>query len=235
MTAPAHTGSRTTRVLGALALAGFVATTLLGLVVTDPDSPKPLGQGDAVRMLYVHVPPAFLTYVAFGLTFVGSIAWLWKRSAWWDRVAGAAAEVGVLLTALTLATGMLFGRPTWGVYWDWDPRLTTTAILFVVYAGYLLLRQSIVDRNRRARLAAVFGVVGFLNVPIVHFSVLWWRGLHQPPTVIRPGEATIAPVLLAALLASVVSFSLVYLWLLRRRVDLEVARDAAELAMEPAP
>jgi heme exporter protein C len=131
-------------------------------------------------------------------------------------------------------TGAIWGKATWGKWWDWDPRLTTTAILFVIYAGYLLLRQSLVDRQRRARLSAVFGIIGFLNVPVVHFSVLWWRGLHQPPTIIRPGDPTIDHLLLAELLASVASFTLAYLWLLRRRVDLEEARDTAEMALEPA-
>ena len=213
--------------LAALALA---SSLLVGLFVVPADA----AQGDVQRIMYVHVPSAWLAYAAFFVTLVGGLLYLVRRSLGFDRLAAASAEIGLLFTGLAIATGAIWGKATWGKWWDWDPRLTTTAILFVVYAGYLLLRQSIVDRNRRARLAAVFGVVGFLNVPIVHFSVLWWRGLHQPPTVIRPGEATIAPVLLAALLASVVSFSLVYLWLLRRRVDLEVARDAAELAMEPA-
>ena len=214
--------------LAALALAGSL---LVGLFVVPADA----AQGDVQRIMYVHVPSAWLAYAAFFVTLVGGLLYLVRRSLGFDRLAAASAEIGLLFTGLAIATGSIWGKATWGKWWDWDPRLTTTAILFVVYAGYLLLRQSIVDRNRRARLAAVFGVVGFLNVPIVHFSVLWWRGLHQPPTVIRPGEATIAPALLVALLASVVSFSLVYLWLLRRRVDLEVARDAAELAMEPAP
>ena len=212
--------------LAALALAGSV---LVGLFVVPADA----AQGDVQRIMYVHVPSAWLAYAAFFVTLVGGVLYLVRRSLGFDRLAAASAEIGLLFTGFAIATGSIWGKATWGKWWDWDPRLTTTAILFVVYAGYLLLRQSIVDRNRRARLAAVFGVVGFLNVPIVHFSVLWWRGLHQPPTVIRPGEATIAPVLLASLLASVVSFSLVYLWLLRRRVDLEVARDAAELALEP--
>ena len=214
-------------------LAGLAlgATVLIGLFVVPADA----AQGDVQRIMYIHVPSAWLAYLAFFVTLVAGLLYLRKDDLRYDRVAAASAEIGLLLTGLTIATGAIWGKATWGRWWDWDPRLTTTAILFVVYAGYLLLRQSLVDRRRRARLAAIFGIVGFLNVPVVHFSVLWWRGLHQPPTVIRPGDPTIDHLLLAELLASVVSFTLVYLWILRGRVDLEAARDAAELALEPVP
>ena len=213
-----------------LAAAALATTVAVGLFVVPADA----AQGDVQRIMYVHVPSAWLAYVAFFVTLVGSIGYLVRRDLRFDRFAAASAEIGLLFTGLTIVTGAIWGKATWGKWWDWDPRLTTTAILFVIYAGYLLLRQSLVDRQRRARLGAVFGIVAFLNVPIVHFSVLWWRGLHQPPTVIRPGDPTIDHLLLAELLASVVSFTLVFLWLLRRRVDLEETRDAAELALEPA-
>jgi len=210
--------------------AALSATVLIGLFIVPADA----AQGDVQRIMYVHVPSAWLAYAAFFVTLVGSVLYLVRRDLRFDRVAVASAEIGLLFTGLTIVTGAIWGKATWGKWWDWDPRLTTTAILFLIYAGYLLLRQSLVDRHRRARLAAVFGIVGFLNVPIVHFSVIWWRGLHQPPTVIRPGDPTIDHLLLAELLASVASFTVAYLWLLRRRVDLEEVRDAAELALEPA-
>ncbi len=216
---------------GWLAGIGVAATVVVGLLVVPADAV----QGDVQRIMYVHVPSAWLAYAAFFVTLLGGILYLVRRDLRFDRFAAASAEIGLLFTGLTIATGMIWGKATWGKWWDWDPRLTTTAILFVVFAGYLLLRQSLADRHRRARLAAIFGIVGFLNVPIVHFSVLWWRGLHQPPTVIRPGDPSIDHLLLAELLASVVSFTLVYLWLLRRRADLESARDVAELALEPGP
>lgn len=215
--------------LGWLASLALTATILFGLFGVPADAV----QGDAQRIMYVHVPSAWLAYLAFLVTLVAGLLYLRRRDLRYDRVAVASAEIGLVLTGLTIATGAIWGKATWGKWWDWDPRLTTTAILFVIYAGYLLIRQSIGDRRRRARLAAIFGTVAFLNVPLVHFSVLWWRGLHQPPTVIRPGDPTIDHLLLAELLASVVSFTLVYVWLLRRRVDLEAARDAAEFALEP--
>lgn len=215
---------------GWLAGTALAATVMVGLLVVPADA----AQGDVQRIMYVHVPSAWLAYATFFVTLLGGILYLVRRDLRFDRVAAASAEIGLLFTGLTIATGMIWGKATWGKWWDWDPRLTTTAILFVVFAGYLLLRQSIADRHRRARIAAVFGIIGFLNVPLVHFSVLWWRGLHQPPTVIRPGDPSIDHLLLAELLASVVSFTLVYLWLLRRRIDLESERDVAELALEPA-
>lgn len=215
---------------GWLAAVALIATTSVALFGVPADA----AQGDVQRIMYVHVPGAWLAYLAFFVTLGAGLLCLVRSDLRYDRVAVASAEIGLVLTGLTIATGAIWGKATWGKWWDWDPRLTTTAILFVVYAGYLLVRQSIVDRRRRARLAAVFGIVGFLNVPVVHFSVLWWRGLHQPPSVIRPGQPTIDPVLLATLLASVLSFTLVYLWLLRQRVALEAARDHAELALELA-
>lgn len=217
--------------LGWLASAAFGATVLIGLFGVPADA----AQGDVQRIMYVHVPSAWLAYLAFLVTLAGGLLYLRRRDLGFDRVAVASAEIGLVLTGITIVTGAIWGKATWGKWWDWDPRLTTTAILFVVYAGYLLVRQSIVDRHRRARLAAIFGLVAFINVPIVHFSVLWWRGLHQVPTVIRPGDPSIGHVLLFELLASVASFTLVFIWLLRRRSDLEAVRDAAELALVPTP
>lgn len=215
---------------GWLAGLAFGAILSIGLFGVPADA----AQGDVQRIMYVHVPSAWLAYLAFFVTLVAGLLYLRRDDLRYDRVAAASAEIGLLLTGLTIATGAIWGKATWGRWWDWDPRLTTTAIMFVLYAGYLLLRQSLVDRQRRARLAAIFGVIAFLNVPVVHFSVLWWRGLHQPPTVIRPGDPTIDHLLLAVLIASVVSFTLVYFWMLRRRIDLEAARDAADVALEPA-
>jgi len=213
---------------GWLAGLAVAATVMVGLFVVPADAV----QGDVQRIMYVHVPIAWLAYLAFLVTLIAGLLHLRRGELRYDRVAVASAEIGLLFTGLTIVVGAIWGKATWGKWWDWDPRLTTTAILFVVYAGYLLLRQSIGDRRRRARLAAIFGTVAFLNVPVVHFSVLWWRGLHQPPTVIRPGDPTIDHLLLAELLASVVSFTLAYVWLLRQRAALEEARDAAELAVE---
>ena len=214
---------------GLLAGTALAITTIVGLFVVPADA----AQGDVQRIMYVHVPSAWLAYLAFLVTFVSSVLYLWRRELRFDRLAIAAAEIGLVLTGITIVTGAIWGKATWGKWWDWDPRLTTTAILFVVYAGYLLVRQSLGDRYRRARLVAVYGIVAFVNVPIVHFSVLWWRGLHQAPTVIRPGDPSIDHTLLFELLASLLSFTLVFIWALRRRTALEAGRDAADLTLGP--
>lgn len=222
--------ARLVRIPGWLPAGAVLAVLSAGLVLVPPDR----SMGDLGRILYVHVPAAWLGYLAFFVTMSCSAAYLWRRDLRFDRVAASSAELGLLFTAVTIVTGSIWGRATWGVWWDWDPRLTTTAILFVIYLGYTLLRSSLVERERRARLAAVLGITGFVDVPIVHFSVLWWRGLHQPPTVIRPGDPTIDHLFLAVLLASVAAFTLLYAWLLARRVDLELLRDEAELVLESA-
>jgi heme exporter protein C len=177
------TGSRATRVLGVVTLLLLGALAVYGLVLTRPAPPPPEGQGDTMRLIYVHVPTAFSMYIPFTLTFVGSLLWLVRKSVWWDTLAGAAAEVGVLLTACCLVTGSLWGRPTWGTYWDWDPRLTSTAMMFLMYLGYLAVRRIPADRAVRNRRSAVVGLAAFVNVPIVHFAVDWWRSLHQDATI----------------------------------------------------
>lgn len=215
---------------GWLVAASVALTLLMGLFVVPTDAL----QGDVQRIMYVHVPTAWLAYLAFFVTLVGGLLYLLRRDLRYDRIALASAEIGLLFTGLTIVVGAIWGKATWGKWWDWDPRLTTTAILFVMYAGYLLLRGSIADRARRARIASVLGIVGFMNVPIVHFSVALWRGLHQPPTIIRPGDPSIDHVMLLGLLVNLVSFTLVYIWLLRRRVEVEIVRDgAASLLVAP--
>lgn len=227
MAAPAHTGSRGSRILGGVALAGMVATVLFGLVFTDPDTAPPMGQGDAMRLLYVHVPSAILAYQAFAVTALGSVLWLTKRSEWWDRTAAASAEVGVLFTALCLATGSLWGRPTWGTYWEWDPRLTTTALLFLLFAGYLAIRRLPADPAVRAKRSAIVGLVAFADVPIVHFAVDWWRSLHQTATV-GTLDVKLEGLKLFAFFVGLVSMSAVYAWLLLHRWRVAWLEDRAD-------
>ena len=218
------------RVLSPPAIVAFAAVAAvvgIGLFVVPPDRL----QGQVQRIMYVHVPSAWVAYLAFFVTFAASVRYLWRRDLGADRLAVSAAEVGLVFTGVTIVTGAIWGKATWGVWWDWDPRLTTTALLFVIYAGYILIRSSIVDRVRRARAGAVIGIIGFANVPIVHFSVLWWRSLHQPPTIIQPGDPTIDHLLLAELLASVLAYTLLFLYLVNRRLDLERVRDEAEQAL----
>jgi heme exporter protein C len=209
-----------------------VLAAVLALAVAPPDAV----QGQAQRLMYVHVPAAWLAYLTFTVTLVASVAYLVTRKLAWDRRAQAAAELGVGMTALTLAEGSLWGRPVWGTWWVWDPRLVTTAVLLLVYLGYLSVRGLSDDRAAGARRAAAVGIVGFVDIPVVHFSVVWWRTLHQPPTLLSPDPAPIDPRMLAALLVSLVAFTLAGAVVYRRRVRALAAADLATTApVVPAP
>lgn len=217
-----------TRILGFVALAAVVAAVIVGLFVVPPD----LNQGDAQRIMYPHVASAWLAYLSFGVTAVCGVLWLWKRDLRFDAVALAGAEIGVMFTAFAIWGGMMWGRPVWGVYWQWeDPRLTTTALLLALYVGYLLLRRLTEDPERRATRAAIVGLVAAIDIPIVHFSVEWWRGLHQTATIASPERALdpAAPmVFVGTLLGMLGAFTLAWLYLMIRRYGLARAELARE-------
>ncbi|CAN5127592.1 cytochrome c biogenesis protein CcsA [soil metagenome] len=217
-----------TRALGLLALGAVATTTVIGLFVVPAD----LNQGDAQRIMYPHVASAWLAYMSFGITAVAGIGWLWKRDLRLDSVALAGAEIGVMFTFFAIWGGMMWGRPIWGVFWQWeDPRLTTTALLLALYVGYLLLRRLTDDPERRATRAAIVGIVAAVDIPIVHFSVEWWRGLHQTATIASPDRVLdpAAPgIFVMTLLGTVVAFTLTWLYLMIRRYQLaqiELARE----------
>jgi heme exporter protein C len=228
------TGTRgAQRLLGWATLVGLGATTALGLFVVPADAE----QGDVQRLMYVHVPAAWLAFLSFGVVFVASVAYLRTGRIRWDRVAVASAEIGVLFCVLTLALGSLWGRPVWGTWWTWDPRLTTTVVLLLIYVGYLSLRSVADSPSRRAHWSAVVGVVGFVDVPIVHMSVVWWRSLHQEATVIRPGAPTMDTSMLIALLVGTVAFSVAYGYLMAVRLRIGRLEDhaAATVMSQPSP
>ena len=183
-------------------------------------------QGDAQRLLYGHVAVAWLAFLAFAIVAVASVAYLWRRDPRWDSLAVAAAEVGVLFTTLTLATGSIWGRVIWNVWWTWDPRLTTTLVLWFIYVAYLVLRMYIDNADARRRVAAIFGIVGFVDVPIVWFSVQWWRSLHPVQSVTR--EGALPPEMLLTLLVTVAAFTLFFFVLIRQRYLLERANDEGD-------
>lgn len=216
--------------LGVAALVSLGVLAVLGLDAAPPDAV----QGDAQRLMYLHVPTAWLAYLAFGVTALASALYLWPRtrSSVWDRLAGASAELGVLFTGLTLVLGSLWGRPVWGIWWAWDARLVSTAVLFFLYVGYLALRRIPgVGREKRCAIAALIAVV---DVPIVHFSVEWWRTLHQEGTVFNEElSAEIHGTMAVTLWWSVLAFTLLYVYLLDRRyrlAALEAGREERELA-----
>ncbi len=202
------------RILGAAAVSVLVA----GLVMALGVAPREVAQGNVQRIMYVHVPAILIGYLAFAVVLVASVAYLVRRGESADRLAHASAEVGVVFTGINIATGAIWGKSTWGTWWTWDARLTSVAIMFVIYLGYLLLRGMLEDRERAARFAAVLGIVAALDIPLVHFSVYWWRTLHQPPTMLKPGAAAMAPAFAGALAVNVVAFALLYTYLVLKRV-----------------
>jgi heme exporter protein C len=209
-----------TRILGVIALISVAGAAILGLLIVPAD----LRQGDAQRIMYVHVGSAWVAYLSFSVTALAGVLWLWRRDPRSDAVALAGAEIGVIFTAFAIWGGMMWGKPVWGVYWQWeDPRLTTTALLLALYVGYLLLRRLTDDPARRATRAAVVGLVAAVDIPIVHFSVIWWRGLHQTATIGSPDRILnpAAPlVFVISLLSMALALSLVWGYLMVRRYQL---------------
>jgi heme exporter protein C len=219
------------RVLGIVTAVALVALAVIGLAVVGPDA----RQGDAQRIMYVHVPSAWLAYLAFGVTAVASALYLWPRTRdrTWDLLAGASAEVGVVFTGLMLVTGSLWGRPIWGTWWEWDARLTTSAVLFFLYLGYLAVRRIGGDALARGKRSAIVALIAFVDVPVVHFSVNWWQTLHQKATVFNPDlDVQMDTPMALTLLFGVFAFTLLYAWLVALRyrlADLEEGLEEREL------
>lgn len=226
---PTSTGTSTkaTRLLGAATLVGIAWLVAFGLFF----SPADVNQKESVRILYVHVPSAWLAYLAFIVTAVASAIHLFSKqhSLGWDRLAGASAEIGVLFMAVTLVVGSLWGRLTWGVFWEWDARLTTTAFLLVTYIGYLTVRRLGGTHQQRARRSGVLALLAVLEIPLVHWSVRLWRSLHQEATVARPdGEVKMDGLMLFTLFVGIIAFTLMYAWLVIHRQRTMAAEDALE-------
>lgn len=223
------TGRTVERTLGILAAVGLVVGLYTGFIHAPADAV----QGEVQRLMYLHVPLILISYLAFFVVFVASMLYLWRRDRQYDAIAHSSVEIGVLFTALAIAVGSIWGRPTWGVWWTWDARLTTTAILLLMFLGYLMLRVLVEDPLRGATFCAVLGIIGFLDIPIIHMSVVWWRTLHQPASMLRPGPSTVAPDMQVALYANLVAFGLLYAYLLIKRLQIESARaELLRLQME---
>jgi heme exporter protein C len=205
----------------------LAVAAVVGAIAFSFATPPEVTQGNPARLFNLHLPMIAVMYVAFGVTFVASIVYLARKALWWDHLAAAAAEVGVLFNGLTLVVGMLWAKPTWGVYWTWSARLILTAVMFFVYLGYLALRRAIADPELRASRSAVYGILSLIQIPVIHFSVVWWRDVHQQATLLRPDEMQIDGVLFAAFLAGLVAFLMIGASLLRRR--LAVASLEAEV------
>jgi heme exporter protein C len=207
-----------------------VGIILVALFFTFTAAPDVL-QGYLTRILPIHVGSSWLAYLAFGLTAVFGLVYLITRNYHWDRLSLASTEIGVVFIVLSLFSGALWGRPTWGAYWSWgDARLTSTALMLMVYIGMLMVRGMIEDGGRRARVSAVIGIVASVGVPINYMSVYWWSTLHQTPTVSiaeRRSALQNDGILLGFLLA-LVGFTLLYVYLLRLRGQLALQQARLE-------
>lgn len=205
----------------------FFMFTQLFAVMTSPADAM---MGHLQKMMYVHVPAAWVTFLAFGIVLVASVYFLWKEDERADLLAASAAEVGSMFCGLTLVLGMLWGRPTWNVWWSWDARLTSTLVLFLIFVGYLSLRSFVEDPQRRGQWSAAVGILGAINVPIVWMSVKWWRTLHQ----IQSNPRSLSPEYLRGLLLNVAAFTLLTIWFIRRRYEAARFERAAEHAAQAA-
>lgn len=211
---PYRATSRAVAALGLVALVAVVATVVLGLRL-----PPTAEQAEYSRLIAIHPPLAWIAYLAFGVVAVASALVLATGSSRWDRVAASSAEIGVVFTALMLVTGSIWGRPTWGVWWVWDARLTLSALMLVLLLGYLALRRVATDPDRRARLSAVAGLGSALVVPVNHFAVSWWRTLHQGRSLARPSpQSELDGAYIQVMLLGLAAMTLVYGWLLAQRV-----------------
>jgi heme exporter protein C len=202
---------------------GVAVLVALGMVFLY--APREATMGDVQRIFYFHVASAWVGFFAFFVTFLAGIGYLARGLRRWDILALSSVEIGLTFITMTVVTGALWARPVWGTYWTWEPRLTISAVQLLIYIAYLMLRAAIESPERRARFAAVYGVVAFVTVPLSWFAIRWWRTIH--PDILTGGEgmATTSR-MIHALLVSVVAFTLLYATLLRQRVRLERAADA---------
>lgn len=211
-----------------LAIIAVAATYVRAIVFT----PVERLQGPAQKIFYIHAPSAWVAFLAFGVVALAGIMYLWLKDERLDRIAESSAEVGVIFTTAVLLTGPMWGKPVWGTWWTWDARLTLTLFLWFVYVGYLVMRSALDDRAQRARFSAILGILGSLLIPFIHLSVYLFRTLHPEPIVLKPSRPSLPGEMLTTLLIAFLSFTLLYLALVRARYRLGVMRDQAAMAEE---
>lgn len=203
-------------------LTGVVfVSMILALYMVFIYAPTERTMGDIQRIFYFHVSSAWLAFLAFFVVFVFSILYLQTHRHFYDMVAVSAAEVGVVFCTIVLVTGPLWAKPVWGIYWTWDPRLTSTLVLWLIYISYMMLRSYLPERNRRASLSAVVGIIGFLDVPIVYLSIRWWRTQHPSPVLMGGEDSGLASPMLITFIVSLIVFTLLFVLLTRKRYLLE--------------
>jgi heme exporter protein C len=225
-------------VLALLAAAGVLATLYMVFFY----APTETSMGIVQRIFYVHVPSAWVAFMAFGIVALCSLGYLWLRDERLDAIAVSAAELGTVFTTIVLLTGPLWGRIAWGAWWVWEPRLTLTLLLWFIYVGYFMLRGAAESAERGKRFAAVLGIVGAVDIPLIHLSVQWFRSQHPKPVILKPEGPTADPEIVQTLLVSLLAFTLLFFALLlyrygleRLRLRLEAARLRAADARPAAP
>lgn len=211
---------RSSNWLGLVSLAAMIVAQVYSIII----SPADRDMGHLQKIMYVHVPSAWIAFLAFFIVFIYSILYLWKQKERDDLIASSAAEVGAVFTGLTLVLGMIWGRPAWGVWWVWDARLTSTLVLFLIFVGYLALRAFVDDSVLRARWSAAVGAIGAINVPIVYMSVNWWRTLHQP----QSDAGTLDPAYHLGLRLNAIAMLLVAIYFIVRRYEIARMERAVE-------
>jgi len=209
-----------------LLTSGIMVVTVLYLIFIWVPTEKNLGVSQ--RIFYIHVPVAWVGFLAFLFVLIGSVGYLWRRSRGWDQLAYSAAEIGVIFTTLMLMTGVLWAKPVWGVWWTWDPRLTTTLILWLIYVAYLMLRSYGPGGDKGARYAAVMGIAGFIDVPIVYLSIYWWRTVHPQALVGPAARGELDSQMYTVLMVSTITFTILFIYLLMERFSLRKSEDNIE-------
>lgn len=196
---------------------------LVGLWMVFIYAPREATMGDVQRIFYFHVASAWVGFFGFFITFLGGIGYLITSKREWDILASSSAEIGLSFISMVLVTGMLWAKPVWGTYWTWEPRLTISAIQWLIYVAYVMLRGSVFNPEREARFAAVYGIVAFITVPLSWFAIRWWRTIH--PQVVSSEGMSISPTMRTTLFFALGTFTLLYVTLLRQRIQLEKAKD----------
>jgi len=214
--------SRFDTILGAILLVSMI----IALYMAFLQAPRERTMGDLQRIFYFHVPAGITGLTALAVNFIASLMYLLKKNRWWDNLALSAAEIGVMFLTILLITGPIWAKPVWFVWWTWSPRLTSSLILWMLYVAYLLVRNYVSDPERKAMMSAVFGIIAFIDAPIVWFSIRWWRDIHPSPMIETGGlSASMRP----ALWTCWAAFQVLFIYLLRRRFCLESMRQEVEL------
>ncbi|MDA8235246.1 MAG: cytochrome c biogenesis protein CcsA [Clostridia bacterium] len=182
--------------------------------------------GPVQKIFYFHVSSAWIGFFAFLVVFIAGLAYLFTRDNKWDTIGVSSAQIGVMFTTIVLITGPIWAKPSWNTWWTWDPRLTTTLVLWFLYLAYLMIRSSIHEEEKKARFSAIFGIIAFIDVPIVWFSIRWWRTIH--PVVVDSSGFAMSPKMFTTLMVSLLAFTFLYFYLLTNTMKLEKMR--AEVA-----